>query len=114
MKKILIVQNTILQYRKPVYKDLSRDYDVTIQHSGDRSVNENDKYRELISPAHRMGPFFVQADVLSEIRKGRYDVVIVMFDLRWLASQETLLWHWRDDCFPGFPDSLPGRLCRMR
>ena len=86
MKKILIVQNMVLHYRKPVYNELSQHYEVTIQHSGSKSVGDDDKYKELIVPVKRTGPFFLQSGVLTEMRTGQYDVVIAMFDIRWLAN----------------------------
>ena len=86
MKKLLIIQNTIPHYRKPVYNELSKYYQVTVLHSGDVSVNKGDHYNEIITPVRRMGPFFHQSGVLREMRRGGYDVVIAMFDLRWIAN----------------------------
>ena len=85
MKKLLILQNMILPYRKFVYNGLARDYDVTILHSGTPTVEPEDAYKEILMPALRIGPFFVQHGVFREISSGRYDVIISMFDLRWPA-----------------------------
>ena len=43
MEKILIIQNTILHYRKPLYNALSLYYDVTVLHSG-KASSQNEKY----------------------------------------------------------------------
>ncbi len=85
MKKLLILQNLVLPYRKPVYNGLARDYDVTVLHSGVPTVDSEDTYKEILIPTRRIGPFFVQNDVFREISSGKYDVVIAMFDLRWPA-----------------------------
>ena len=85
MKKLLILQNLVLPYRKPVYNGLARDYDVTVLHSGVPTVDTEDTYKEILIPTRRIGPFFVQNDVFREISSGKYDVVIAMFDLRWPA-----------------------------
>ncbi len=86
MKKILILQNTILHYRKPLYNELSRYYDVTILHSGDKSVGIDDNYKEIITSVKKVGPFFLQSGVLKAVRSGDYDVVVAMFDIRWVSN----------------------------
>ena len=48
MKKVLILQNYVPHYRKPVYNELGMKYDVTILHSGNKSVTENDCYKEKL------------------------------------------------------------------
>ena len=85
MKKLLILQNLILPYRKPVYNGLALDYDVTVLHSGMLTVNSEDAYKEISIPARRIGPFFIQNGVFGEILNGKYDVIIAMFDLHWPA-----------------------------
>lgn len=92
MKKILILQNMILHYRKPIYNELSKYYDVTVLHSGSKSVGNDDKYKELITPVRRMCPFFLQSGVLSEMRTGQYDVVIAMFDIHWVNNIIAVFW----------------------
>jgi len=85
-KKVLILQNKILHYRKPLYNELSKHYDVTILHSGDKSAGVNDDYKEIITPVKKVGPFFLQSGVLKAVRSGGYDVVIAMFDIHWVAN----------------------------
>ena len=85
MKKLLILQNLILPYRKPVYNGLARNYDVTVLHSGTPTVEPEDTYKEILVPVRRLGPFFIQNGIFREISSGKYDVIIAMFDLRWPA-----------------------------
>ena len=86
MKRILILQNKILHYRKSFFNELSKNYDVTVIHSGSKSVNTNDIYKEIIVDVNSFGPFFIQKGILREIRKDKYDVIISMFDLRWINN----------------------------
>lgn len=91
MKKILILQNKILPYRKPVYNCLSQFYDVTVLHSGYKSVEKNDIYREIITDAKKFGPFIFQSKVIKVVCSGKYDVIIAMFDLHWINNILTCL-----------------------
>jgi len=86
MKKLLIIQGGIPHYRKPVYNELSRHYDVTVLHIGGKSVDVDDTYNEIIAPMKRFGPFFLQSGVMKVMRNGDYDAVIAMFDIRWVAN----------------------------
>ncbi len=86
MKKILIIQDMIRDYRKPVYNELSKYYDITVLHTGKISVSNNDNYKERITSVRKFGPFYLHSSVLSEIKTGQYDVVIAMFDIRWPAN----------------------------
>ncbi|TKB65776.1 MAG: glycosyltransferase family 4 protein [Nitrospira sp.] len=83
MKSLLILQNEIMEYRKPVYNGLAEHYDVTVFHSGLPSVTVKDTYYEVIAPYKRIGPFFIQPHSSLRERLDRSDVVIAMFDLRW-------------------------------
>lgn len=83
MKKLLVLQNLIPPYRKPVYNGLARDYDVTVLHSGTPTVEPDDAYKEILVSVRRLGPFFIQNGVFRELSSGKYDAVIAMFDLRW-------------------------------
>ncbi len=83
MKTILICQNEIMAYRKPVYNGLAEEYEVTVLHSGQPSVDAGDLYQEIIVPQKRVGPFHLQRGVSMRKRMQQYDVVIAMFDLRW-------------------------------
>jgi len=86
MKRILILQNKILHYRKSFYNELAKYYDVTVLHSGSKSIEEKDSYKEIITSVKKLGPFFIQSGVIKEITNNKYDAVIVMFDLRWINN----------------------------
>lgn len=85
MKKILILQNKILHYRKSFYNELSNHYQITVLHSGPETVRENDSYNEIIANVYKIGPFYYQSKVLESI-KGNYDTIIAMFDVRWISN----------------------------
>lgn len=86
MLKILILQNTIMHYRKPFFNELSKSYDITVLHSGNNSLTKNDFYKEIIVPVKKVGPFSFQKNVLKEINTEYYDVVIAMSDIRWVMN----------------------------
>ncbi len=93
MKKILILQNKILHYRKSFYNELSKYYSVTILHSGNYTVQSTDNYHEIITKPYKIGPFFIQSIVLKEVKNQEYDVIICMFDLRWLNNILAMYLH---------------------
>ena len=90
-KNILILQNKILHYRKPLFNKLSDLYDITVLHSGLKTITPNDNYKEIVTKCWEIGPFFYQTRVLREIKKAKYDYVILMFDVRWIKNIIALL-----------------------
>ena len=86
MKKILILQNKIMHYRKSLYNELCKDFDVTILHSGTVSVNKDDLYTEKIVKIKYLGPFVFQEEVLKYAKENNFDIVIAMFDLKWVMN----------------------------
>ncbi len=86
MKKILIQYNYILHYRKPFFNQLAKYYDVTVLHSGKKSVTDQDIYKEIIVPVSKIGPFYFQSGVISEMKKNSYDIHIALFDVRWINT----------------------------
>lgn len=86
MKKILIQYNYILHYRKAFFNELSKYYDVTVLHSGDITVTSNDKYKEIIVPVTKIGPFYLQYSVINEVKSNEYDSIIALFDVRWINT----------------------------
>jgi len=59
---------------------------VTVLHSGSKTVTPKDRFKEIIVPVKMFGPFVYQYDVIKETRKDCYDVVISLFDVRWVSS----------------------------
>ena len=84
MKKVLILQNKILHYRKPFYNKLAEKYDITVLHSGNVSVENEDQYKEIITPVKSITKFKFQKGVLKAIKPKEYDVVIAMMDIFWV------------------------------
>lgn len=104
MKRILILQNVIMEYRRPVYNGLAEWYDVTVLHSGQPTVTAVDRYKEITTRETKIGPFDIHPP--GEISRliGDYDTVIAMFGVRtvafWLPllgrkRPKYILWgHW--------------------
>jgi len=85
-KKVLILQNSIFKYRKGLYNNLACYFDVTVLHSGSVSKGDFDYYNEIITKKVKIGGLFFQKGVISEVKSGRYDAVIAMFDLHWVYN----------------------------
>jgi len=86
MKKLLITYNYLLHYRKPLFNELSKVYDVTVLHSGNSTVESSDDYDEILVHVKRIGPLFLQSGVLTEVRSKKYDVIISLCDVRWINT----------------------------
>ncbi|QTH64626.1 glycosyltransferase family 4 protein [Psychrosphaera ytuae] len=83
--KVLILYNFILHYRVPFFNELTKHYDVTVLHSGDYQKTKEDNFRVLSREVKKLGPFFIQSGVIKEC-KSDYDIVISLFDIRWLST----------------------------
>lgn len=84
--KLLILQNKILHYRKPLYNALCKYYDITVLHSGNKAVTEYDKFKEIIVNSFNIGPLIIQNKVTEIMNSGEYGIVVAMFDVRWLNN----------------------------
>ena len=67
-KKVLILQNQILNYRIPVYEKLQKEYDVTVIHIGKKVSRD---FNEIILNPYRIGPFYF----LKNFRKSIYNLL---------------------------------------
>ncbi len=83
MKSVLILQNEIMEYRRPVYNALAEFYKITVVHAGRATRQQTDKYDEIIIPRRAIGGFTVMPQNRLSAHLKLYDVVVVMFDLRW-------------------------------
>jgi glycosyltransferase involved in cell wall biosynthesis len=91
MKKILFLQNVVFEYRKNLYNELSRSYEVSVLHTGKKSVNSDDNYVEHICDYKKIGPFYIINENLIEFCRN-YDIVICMFDLYWLSFMKLIFY----------------------
>lgn len=80
MKKLLILQNRIENYRKAVYEELNKKFDVTVLHTGKRV---NSTFKEVILKTYNLGPFIFLKKINQSIKKIDPDYIISMFDLHW-------------------------------
>lgn len=95
MKSVLILQNEVMAYRKPVYNRLADDYELVVLHSGRPSVEVGDRYREVIIPRRQVWRFQFQPSIQLGRMIGRFDAVIAMFDIAWPAYLAPLFWRNR-------------------
>ena len=75
------MQDALPHYRKPVYNALAEHYEITVLHSGTPNVSPSDRFREIVRPVRKIGPFSIRKWVGAH--DGRYDATISMFDLHW-------------------------------
>lgn len=79
-KKVLILQNQILNYRIPVYEKLQKEYDVTVIHTGKKVSRD---FNEIILNSYRIGPFSFLKNFRKSIKRINPDYILSMFDLHW-------------------------------
>lgn len=98
---ILVVQNWVPHYRKAFFNALCDLDEVTVVHSGVPSRNATDKYRELVVPSRRIGPFVFQKGLAAVIRELAPQCVIASADIRNITSvvamfrfDRALRWIW--------------------
>ena len=99
MKRVLVIQNSVPHYRKPLYNGLSNFFDITVLHSGDQSVNDGDSYKERRYSKMKAGRFYFQSGLFKELRSNNYDVVIAMLDIAWLNTITAFLCYRKKVAF---------------
>ncbi len=95
MTSVLILQNEIMEYRKPVYNGLAERYKVVLLHSGRPSVTDRDHYREIMTPQRQVWRFHLQPRSPLGDLIHRFDAVIAMFDIAWPGYLAPLFWRKR-------------------
>lgn len=80
MKRLLILQNRIENYRIAVYEELHKKFNVTVLHTGNRV---NSTFNEVILKSYTLGPFIFLKKISKSIKKINPDYIISMFDLHW-------------------------------
>jgi glycosyltransferase involved in cell wall biosynthesis len=85
MKSLLILQDALTEYRRPVLDELAKYYSVTVMHANKDGGVSSRNYAEFVIPQVRVGPFHLQNFVSIYKAQQHFDAVISMFDLRWPA-----------------------------
>jgi glycosyltransferase involved in cell wall biosynthesis len=88
--KVLIIQNTIMHYRLPLYNEISSFCDLTVAHSGKASGIQTE-FKEVILKYKKIGAFTWQYGLKYLIID--FDVIIVMFDIKWLSFLNLILFN---------------------
>jgi len=81
-KKILIITNKILKYRDDFYRILGKEIDLTVIHHG--SFNSKKNYRIEKTEIKNHFGFYYYKGLIEFIQKENFDVIISIFDLRFL------------------------------
>ncbi len=85
MKSVLILQDALTEYRRPVLDELAKYYRVSVIHANKDGGLVSKNYAEFIIPQVRVGPFHLQNIFSIYKAQQHFDAVISMFDLRWPA-----------------------------
>lgn len=93
-KRVLIVQNVVPHYRMDFYLELSKNFDLTILHSGKRVFIGDCRIQELVAPLYKIGPFYFQKGIFFEYSK-KYDFIVAMCDLHWFVNFYPLIYRKR-------------------
>lgn len=90
-RKILLLTNTIPHYRIPVYNLLNTGTtELTVAHSGKVEDNSKINFNQLYLESKKQGPFVIHSSGLFHLCND-YDVVIIMFNVRWLSLMRLVL-----------------------
>jgi glycosyltransferase involved in cell wall biosynthesis len=81
-KKVVILQNTILDYRLPVYDFLSQNYDLTVIHTG--KLVDSANFKQVVLPMYTFFGFVWVKGLKEKIYDVNPDIVVSMFDLHWI------------------------------
>lgn len=83
-KRVLILQRNIPHYRVPVFDLLGRDYRVTTVYSGVCTAGPNVRFQPQRVSVREVAGLHYQSGIQALARDN--DVIIAMFDVRWLSS----------------------------
>lgn len=85
MKNYLIVQNTIMHYREPLYELMSQHdrVQLTVVHSDEAIKHKKFTFNVKYIPAKTFGGLVYQGSLSEELEK--YDIVLCMFNLKWIS-----------------------------
>lgn len=80
MKKLLILTNTVPEYRVPIYNMLAQIFDLTVAHFENSSSSCSISFKKHKLTKKKIGPFIFVSENIHRIAKG-FDAVIAMGDL---------------------------------
>jgi len=99
--RVLLLQHAIYPYRRPVFEELARSLDLTVlfcvrskafRRWETADMLESTAFRARVLPHLRAGPIVVNRGLLGELRRGRFDAVVVgVIDLITLPQVLVLL-----------------------
>lgn len=98
---IIFIQGALPHYRNGFFNEMAKHDDIVVVHSGKSNVCDSDKFRECILPLVNIGPFKLQKGLFEFIKQEKPDVIIAMFDIRWIysvilmyISRSNIKWIW--------------------
>lgn len=91
--KVLIVQNLIMHYRVELFNQIADFCDLTVAHSGS-CIKSPIKFKEKNLKCYKIKVFNWQHGLTSLAKQ--FDVVILMFDIKWLSTLNFVLFKKRN------------------
>lgn len=101
MKKVLLIQEVISNYRVPVYNIIAKYYDLTLMYSKG-NVPEGVEFSVIKHESKKMGPFKVYKKGFSKVLKD-YDVVLFLFS----PTELSIIWAIIKSKFSGRRKFIP-------
>jgi glycosyltransferase involved in cell wall biosynthesis len=81
--QVLILNPYIPEYRFPIFNMIADYYDLTIAHSGESRTEPNIKFKQIIIPRLKLGPFSCYRANINNLCKN-FDIVISEGNIRYL------------------------------
>lgn len=83
---LIVIQGQIPHYRRAFFNRLCELDNVLVIHSGQPAVCSGDRFKEVILPSIKIGPFILQIGIGDVLRKYKPSAVVAAFDIRNLMS----------------------------
>ena len=80
MKKVILLQGSLLKYRDPIYSYLNKEYDLTLGYMHENKLD--DLYNIYKVPYKRLGSIFLPTKSFMNYVK-KYEIIIIMPDLHY-------------------------------
>jgi glycosyltransferase involved in cell wall biosynthesis len=77
-RKILFIANKIPPYRLPLFKELSKKFNITFFLTDEEKTIKNFKSKQIISKGKGFGKFKIHFNLVKEIKKENYDYVLML------------------------------------
>lgn len=85
--KVLLIQDQLPAYRIPIFSQIAQlpGICLTVAHASESAIQDDEATNfQLLPFMARRGRIFVRSDLKKRIRQDQFQVVVVMFNMRWI------------------------------